>query len=79
MATSELNSAERLAMKLEDAGLSYDEAIEWVAEVIHAEVLRLVCRCGKMILEPSDGCTWHQSNAEKARLMRKMPAGTVEY
>jgi hypothetical protein len=46
------------------------------AEGLLELVARLRCRCGAMLLEPSPGCAWHASNAERARDARAH--GSVE-
>ena len=38
--------------------------------VLDNDIYQARCRCGKMMLEPSEGCTWHEARAEKAQKTR---------
>lgn len=51
---------------------------EWLNTSFRSRVLRQVCRCGKMIVEPSEGCVWHDARIEQANELRKT-VGSVEF
>ena len=51
---------------------------EWMLTSFRPRVLRAACRCGKMIVEPSEGSEWHVARIYQARELRKM-VGSVEF